>query len=457
MAENLFDSVYNPDVLSCLANLSSDEVFTPPSIANAMLDLLPQELFRSPDTTFLDPACKSGVFLREIVKRLNAGLEDIFPDIHERMHHILTKQVFGIAITELTSLISRRSVYCSAYPNSAYSIVKFNDDQPQGNIRFKRIEHKWSGGKCVFCGASQEQYSRSDELESHAYEWVHTLKPEELFGMKFDVIISNPPYQLSDGGNGASAKPIYHLFVEQAKKLKPKYLTMIIPSRWFAGGKGLDDFRKSMLEDGRVTRIVDYVNAKDCFSGVSLGGGVCYFLWDRDNPKACEFTNIHDGMISTETRNLSEFPVFVRYNEAISIIHKILSFNEKMVSDEVGSRNPFGLSSSSRGTQEKNDYLLYSSGGTGYIPKKDVTQGYDIVDKYKVMISKVTSEHAGEPDKSGMFTVVSTTKVLKPSEVCTDSYLIAYCTNTIEKAENFAKYVCSKFFRFLLLQAVSEA
>lgn len=445
---------YNPDVLTCLANLSNDEVFTPPSVANAMLDLLPQELFRDPNTRFLDPACKSGVFLREIAKRLLVGLEDKIPDLNQRVEHIFREQLYGIAITELTSMISRRSVYCSKYANCEYSIVRFPN--PEGNIRFKIISHRWQDGKCIFCGAAQSQYDRGDELESHAYELIHTVNPEEIFNMKFDVVIGNPPYQLSDGGNGASAKPIYNLFVKQAKKLNPRYLVMIIPSRWFAGGKGLDDFREEMLTDKRLVKIVDYVNAKDCFSGISLGGGVCYFLWDRDGKQECEFTNIHDGITSTATRNLAEFPVFVRYNEAISIIHKVQAHNEKMVSDIVGTRNPFGLSSSVRGTDEKSDYLVYSSGGTGYISKQHVTQGQDIIEEYKVMISKVTAEHAGEPDKSGMFTVVSTTKVLAPNEVCTDSYLIAFHSDNKTEAENFARYICTKFFRFLLLQAVSS-
>lgn len=454
----LFENVYNPDVLSCLANLSSDEVFTPPEVVNQMLDMLPQELFSSPDTTFLDPACKTGVFLREIAKRLIKGLEYQIPDLQERLDHIFHKQLYGIAITELTSLLSRRGLYCSKYPNSEFSVSQF--ENAEGNIRYKNKQHTWINGKCKYCGTSKStilgEAGRGETLESHAYEWIHTTKPEEIFKMKFDVIISNPPYQLSDGGNGASASPIYQLFVEQAKKLKPRFLSMIIPSRWFAGGKGLDDFRKTMLEDGHVVRIVDYVNAKDCFSGISLGGGVCYFLWDRDNPRTCEFTNIHDGKQSTSMRDLSEFPVFVRYNEAISIIHKVAAKGESTVTNVVGSRNPFGLSSSARGEKQPGDYLLYSSGGTGYISKHLITQGLSIVGKYKVMISKVTSEHAGEPDKSGMFTVVSTTKVLAPKEVCTDSYLIAYTADSELEATNFAKYVCTKFFRFLLLQAVSS-
>ena len=458
MAEiGLFDQVYNPDVLSCLANLSNDEVFTPPEVANAMLDMLPQELFRNPDTKFLDPACKSGVFLREIAKRLIVGLERQFPDLQDRIDHIFHNQLYGIAITELTSMLSRRSVYCSKYPNSEFSVTKFDD--AQGNIRYKRVPHTWQNGKCIFCGASSDQYERGNDLETHAYELIHARKPAEIFKMKFDVIISNPPYQMSDGGNKNSAKPIYQLFVQQAMRLNPRYISMIIPARWYAGGKGLDDFRNMMLQDRRIVRLVDYSNAKDCFSGISLGGGVCYFLWSRDKNTDCEYTNIHDGIESTQRRNLNEFPVFVRYNEALSIIHKVQNKSASFVSEVMGGRNPFGFESFARGNSsptDPSDCTLFYSGGIGYVPVSKVTKAKDLVDKYNVMISRATSEHAGEPDNSGMYNVLSVIKVLKPHEVCTDSYLLAYSSNNPNEAENFAGYVRTKFFRFLVLQSVTS-
>lgn len=458
MADDFYSGIYNTDVLSCLANLSSDEVFTPREIVNQMIDLIPQELFQNPETKFLDIACKSGVFLRETAKRLLKGLEPQIPDLQQRIDCIFQHQLFGIAITELTSLLSRRSLYCSKYPNSIYSVTSFDD--AQGNIRFKRVKHQWKDGRCVFCGASQGQLDRDDSLETHAYEMIHTTRPEEIVKMKFDVIIGNPPYQLDTGGAGRQAKPIYNLFVEQAKKLNPRFLSMIIPSRWFAGGMGLDNFRDSMMQDRHISKIVDFANAKDCFPQNSISGGVCYFLRERDVIGDCEFTNINSGQTNVLVRPLNEFSVLVRYNEAVSIIHKIRNIDKTSLDILISPLMPFGLSTDYRGNSEKSsstDLTLYASNGTSYIQRSIISKGVEYIDKYKILISKTSAEHAGEPGKDGTFKVLtSSLKVINPGEICTHSYFIIGQYDNYTNANNLLSYLKTRFVRFLILVSMSS-
>lgn len=448
---------YNPDVLSCIANLSSDEVFTPPEIANKILDLLPQELFTDPSVTFLDPACKSGIFLREIAKRLLIGLESCIPDLQARVNHIFHKQLFGIAVTELTSLLSRRGVYCSQYPNGRFSVSHF--DNPDGNIHYNYAHHIWKNGRCVLCGANQEQYDRDPELENFAYEFIHQVDPKEVFNMQFDVIISNPPYHLSDGGGGSgkSATPIYQKFVIQALKLNPRYLAMIIPSRWFSGGKGLDDFRETMLNDRRICKIVDYVDSKDCFtSGVDIPGGICYFLWNADHNDDCMVTNVlKRGELDTTKRPLNEYPTFIRQNRAVSIVKKVLAKNEDLMSDRVLSRRAFGLDSNVNFDSD-GDYILRSSSGTGAIRGSRITSGWDLIDKWNTIISKVTTEHAGVPDRNGQMRVIAVVETLPPHAVCSESYLVTGSFDTQEEAENLADYLRTKFVRFLMTQMLAS-
>jgi site-specific DNA-methyltransferase (adenine-specific) len=282
----------NPDVLSCIANLSNDEVFTPPEFANRMLDTLAQawaqdhggaNLWADPKVTFLDPCAKSGVFLREITRRLVEGLKEEMPDLQARVDHILTKQVFGIGITRLTAMMARRSVYCSKHARGPHSICrKFPTDD--GNIWFERVEHSREGTKCRYCGAPKSVLDRGEDRENYAYAFIHTddirTRIKQIFGgdMQFDVIIGNPPYQMKGGAGGTNDSPFYHLFVEQAKQLEPKYLVMVVPSRWLAGGRGLDAFRKEMLSSHKLAKLVDYPVSKEVFLGVEVKGGICYFL-----------------------------------------------------------------------------------------------------------------------------------------------------------------------------------
>lgn len=444
---------YNPDVLTCLANLSNDEVFTPPVVVNRMLDLLPAELWCNPDARFLDPVSKTGVFLREIAKRLMDGLSERIPDRQQRADHIFTRQLFGLAITELTALLSRRSVYCSKQANGPYSVcTAFHD--ADGNICFRSTEHTWQNGRCRYCGASREVYDRDDTLESHAYEFIHTENPETIFpDMKFDVIIGNPPYQLSDGGNGASASPLYHRFVRQAQKLKPRYLTMIIPSRWFGGGKGLDDFRREMLNDNHIRILVDYENASDCFPGVDIAGGVCYFLWDRDNPGLCDVVNVRNNETMHSVRALNEFDTFIRHDQAASIVRKVCAFGEPMMSNMVSSSKPFGLRTFVR-PQESGDILLRWQNGEGPYRRDEITVGRELIDKWKVITSYVGYDHAGNPGKDGKRRVFSKIDILPPGTICTETYLVVGSFDTKQEAKNLVAYMKTLFFRFLVAQCM---
>lgn len=447
---------YNPDVLSCLANLSNDEVFTPPSLVNDILDLLPAELWSNPNAKFLDPVSKSGVFLREMAKRLMLGLETQIPDKQERINHIFSQQLYGIAITDLTALLSRRSVYCSKTANGKYSICETFDDE-QGNIRYERMKHTWQNGKCTYCGASQEVYDRDNALETYAYNFIHTEKHEKIFNMKFDVIVGNPPYQLSDGGNSRSAKPIYHKFIEQAKRLNPRYLTMIVPARWYAGGKGLDDFRKEMLEDKHIRKLIDFENSNDVFPGVDVAGGICYFLWDRDNPGLCEIVNLIDGKQVKSERALNEFPLLIRHSQAIPIIRKVLSKKEnggKRLSEVVSSRKPFGLPTNYKPKNSGVPCWFIQKIGLKYASKNDISDDNKLLDKWKFLAPKAPIAGQTDFSKPVGFYYDGNTRIAKPGECCTESFIVLGAFSSEKEVLAYKSYIFTKVVRFLLLQTV---
>lgn len=440
------ETKHNPDVLECLANLSNDEVFTPPRVANAMLDLLPQELFRNPKTTFLDPCCKSGVFLREIAKRLIVGLEPVFPDLQERLDHIFHKQLFGFAITELTALTSRRTVYCTKSADGEYAISHF--DTSEGNILLPHAKHEWVDGKCRLCGASKE--TLKDRTESHAYAFIHGINPEKVFHMKFDVIIGNPPYQLTTSNTSAQATPLYNRFIEQAIQVKPRHLCMIVPARWFSGGMGLDAFRSNMIRDKRMEVLHDFLDSEECFSGVEIKGGVCYFLWSQNHNGQCKIYTHERGKDTRESlRFMKEdgLEIFIRHQVGVDIYHKVHAHNEKSFADLVSSQRPFGIGTAFRGEAQpmKGGAKIYQKGGIGFIHYSDIPKGDELIGKWKLYISRVYGAGESYPHQ-----ILGIPLLGQPNSVCTETYLMLGPFDTEQQAMNAKSYVATRFFRFLV-------
>ena len=455
----------NPDVLTCIANLSNDEVFTPPEFANRMLDTLAEawasdhggaSLWASSHARFFDPCAKSGVFLREIARRLIEGLAEEIPDLQERVDHILTNQVFGIGITHLTSLLARRSLYCSKHANGEHSVVSQFENE-NGNIWFERMKHTWAKGKCRYCGASQSTLDRGDDMETHAYAFIHTddikASMAELFGenMQFDVIIGNPPYQLSDGGYGTSAAPIYQLFVEKALDLEPHYAVFVTPSRWMAGGKGLDKYRERMLSDKRLRSITDFPKLYEGFPGVKIRGGISYFLWDRDHLGPCSFQTIWDAQPTgpAVARHLDAYDILVRRNEAVPILDKVIAKNEAKLDARISSGKPFGLRTFFHGRAQpkglSNPVKLFGSQRVSWVERSDIPSNARWIDDWKVLMTAVQGTSAAVETK-----FLSKPIIAGPGSACTETYLVAGLFESEDEAINYAKYLRTRFVRFLV-------
>ena len=482
--ESASDYIENFDILETITNVGNDEVFTPRKTCDMILDSLPEEVWHNPNYKWLNPATKNGIFEREIAIRLDIGLKDIIPDKEQRRKHILKNMIYAIGLTRFTANVARRTVYYCSQASRKCDGIKADDghyvngyaigngtwfDDEEGNIKTPITDHIFEKGNCIFCGISEKsKYNDPSQRETYAYEFIHFNKNEILehlqdrfFGgnrnMKFDIIIGNPPYQLrvNESGKGLGGIPIYNLFVEQAKSLSPKYLSMIIPSRWFSGGVGLTEFRYNMLKDKHIKKLCDFSDSRSCFSTVDINGGVCFFLRDITYNGDCDFINTTNGIQSKTVRKLDEFEIFIRRNEALSILKKVLSFKEKTLSDNGGcsSQTPYGFLSNFEGTKNKtknDDCSILCSKGWSFVERNQIVKNKETIDLYKPMISKLTCEHAGTPDKAGKYRVLSRTEILKPQQICSQSYLIICPQKELIMAENVLKYLKTKFVRFLI-------
>ena len=482
------------DILVTFENLNNHEVFTPPRIANTMLDLLPKDIWMNPNAKILDPAVKTGVFLRESFYRLFEGLKGKGTIIgldrkeynlnipQQRINHILKNMLFGIATSELTGYIGRRTLYgvmkanSDKVDNALESLLKVKDiDQWDEYKKDKFIDtmtvndyfdfsifendvgyegYETEGNIFYPTSEVQKRVIEEDnyEIEDIFYPFIEDeVKHKKIRAikgneMKFDVIIGNPPYQMAV--RESSAKPIYNLFIESAIKINPNFLIMIVPSRWMIGGKGLDLFRSNMLSDKRIKKIIDFKDSKECFPSVQVEGGINYFLWDKNYNGKCSFNGID--------RDLDQYDILVRNSNLLPVLEKVLKESTLFLNQQILGQNPFNLNTNfkdyspkplpslikmygNKANMKRNFNIL---DGVGYVNKKLLKKNIDLINKYKVIVPAANGNNTD--------IIIGTPFLSEPHSVCTQTYIILDIFDNEMEAYNLINYIKSKFVRFLI-------
>jgi hypothetical protein len=417
------------------------EVFTRSSEVMAMVDLVADDA-TALASRFLEPACGDGNFLVEILRR--------------KLHTACGSTGARAALGTQERTGQRHEHEKSEHPvllavDSLHGIDLLGDNIERCRRRLMALVDETvmlcPTLRAVLWTVFQKNIVQGDALSILA-ERTHAM-----FSRPFDVVIGNPPYQRQDGGFGRSASPLFHHFVQRAIDVAPRHIVMIVPSRWFSGGKGLTAFRDRMLTDDRVRVLVDHVDARNCFPDVDIAGGVCFFRWDRDERGPCRVTHVFSDTRSTSIRSLSEFERFVRHDVAASIVRKVRALGEPTMDALVSSRKPFGLDTKERPGQD-GDVILRWQHGEGPFRRQDLRTGHELVDRWKVITSYVAVDHGGNPDRRGQRRVFSRIEVLPPGVVCNETYLVVFASPHADEAHHTAETLRTRFVRFLVAQAM---
>ena len=282
----------------------------------------------------------------------------------------------------------------------------------------------------------------------------HFWHINENQNMKFDAIVGNPPYQVMDGGAGVSAIPVYNKFVDFAKKIRPLYISMIMPAKWYNAGRGLEQFRYEMLNDKCISKLYDYIDPHDCFPTVDVAGGVCYFLRDNKYNGLCKFVSCKSGSQISNMRNLSESEVLIRHQEEISVLNKVQIEGQTYLNEIAYSQKPFGLRTYVK-PMKKGNILLRYNGGIGPYDRDCITVNKNLIDNWKIVTSRLTAEHAGETDKNGQKRIFATLEMLEPGTICTETYMMLCTYKSKTECANVLKYLKTRFVRALIAMATS--